>query len=144
MPKGFPGSRSTHCGKGHPLADGTGCRPCRLALMAARYARITPEARRERKRGRIVPLNAWPGGPRLLTCLGPGCAVKFLSRSKATRLYSICRPIVAAADVWGLGANQERDSPGDRSDLRQHDGSWSAQLRSLSTRRIPLDFRRRD
>jgi hypothetical protein len=99
MPKGYPGSRSTHCGKGHALAGGKPCGPRNMA----RYARITPEARRAGRRGQIVPLNAWPTGPRLLTCLGPSCAVKFLSRSKATRLCSSCRPLVAATDVWGLG-----------------------------------------
>ncbi len=142
MPKGHPGSRSTHCGKGHALEDGKPCRTCRIARSRASYASVPAAVRLARKRGQLAPLNAWPTGPRLVTCLGPGCSDKFLSRSKATRLCAGCRPLVAAADVWGMGLDQERSSPGERDDLRQHDGSWSDKLRSLSTRH-PLDFRRR-
>jgi len=129
------------------------CGICHRARVRARYARISPEERREQRRGRIDPSpNAWPEGrPRLVECLGPRCSTKFLSRSKSNRLCSFCGPLVAEADALGLGMGESRvgtgngrRGTGDRNDLRQSGGTWSERVRRLSPSRVPLDFRRHD
>jgi hypothetical protein len=54
---------------------------------------------------RVIPINAWPGGPRRVGCLA--CDRSFLSRSKAERLCAPCRAGRSAWSDRGL----EVDSP---------------------------------